>query len=286
MAEYYKFIHDETELRWFYDHCIYPLERDESFFISLAARNKALTEEERKYYNLGRTEMYGKCVIRHDDWNSIIKHIRRYECNKEGYLTKNNVPYPEKCITVYWNINPSNVRQVIHEEQLKILELQDELVNSSLKGSKDGIDSAFYKLRKIFDTTISLYARHRGTYHWMDFDLDVDKEQLAANIERIHDVMADKVGKGNFVMIDTKGGMHIMVRKAVIKFNPNEIIMVLQEIFPDNKEIIKNDNEMIPLVGTIQGGYNVTVLNKDDFTEIIQRPQKQMFKELTSKQDV
>ena len=40
-----------------------PLNMDEVYFISLSARNKYLTQEERDEYSLGRTEMFAREII-------------------------------------------------------------------------------------------------------------------------------------------------------------------------------------------------------------------------------
>jgi len=36
------------------------LQKDEVYFVSLSARNKLLTPEERSFYSLGRTEMFAR----------------------------------------------------------------------------------------------------------------------------------------------------------------------------------------------------------------------------------
>jgi hypothetical protein len=248
------------------------LKRDEVFFFSLSARNKALTEDEREQYKLGRSEMFHRVIIRHDSCEMILRHIYRCETNKNGFLTNANLPYPDKCLTLYWNINPSNVRKVLYAQQQLIIDLQDELINASLKMSNEAIAEAFYKIKKSYDSTLSLYQTNTGTRYWIDFDLDVEKELLNNHYTTIHKFLVEKIGLGNFVCIDTKGGMHILIRKKCIKFNPDEITKnILSIIYGDKHienikgEIIRNKNEMIPLPGTIQCNYNVKVLNKDDF---------------------
>ena len=88
MSDYYKIIYSEDELKWFFDHCVPSLKKDEVFFCSLSARNKYLTEEERETLGLGRTEMMSKTIIRHDSWERFLEHIHRLECHKKGLLTK------------------------------------------------------------------------------------------------------------------------------------------------------------------------------------------------------
>jgi len=274
MDEFYKYIYDENEIKWFYDYCIPKLKQDEVFFFSLSARNKALNEKERELYQIGRNEMFNKMIIRHDSFEMLLRNLYRSETNKKAFLTNANFPFPDKCLTLYWNINPTNVRRVIFEEQKLIMELQEELINSALKGNSSSIDSAFYKIRKLYDMTLSLYQTNTGTYYWLDFDIDAEKKLIKEQYGNIHTFMAEKVGIENFVFIDTKNGMHILVRKKCLRFNPDEICKNIKTIlYGENVdsitikgEIMRNKNEMIPLPGTLQGMYEVKVLNKNDFT--------------------
>ena len=80
--EHYKIIADEKELKWFYDHCVHPLKRNEAYAFCLASRHKKLTDEERKGTGLGRSEMLdpillmnvGRKVSVHT--NVIRKHLQ------------------------------------------------------------------------------------------------------------------------------------------------------------------------------------------------------------------
>jgi hypothetical protein len=267
MFEYYHFLEDENELKWFYDHCIPSLKEDEVFFLSLSARNKQLSEEERKFYSLGRSEMFGKQVIRKDSYETIFEHVLRYESRIGSWQTRINKPIPQKCMIVYWNINPSSTRKVITDTFEHINELQGELTNAALKNSKVAIDSAFHKIKKYFDSIVSLYARNEGTKYWLDIDVDVEKKEFQYNYLSIHYYLLSKLGIGNFVEIETKGGIHILVKRIAIKFNPQEIVDEISKIFQDAKDININHNAMIPLPGTNQAGFTVRILNKDEFVK-------------------
>ena len=90
-------------------------------------------------------------------------------------------------------------------------------------------------------------------------------------------------GKGNYVIIDTSGGYHILVKTSAIRCNPNIFCKRVEDIYNtavkagmepylDDKgnckfECIVNDSQIpgLPLPGTYQYGRPVTVLNKEDF---------------------
>jgi|GEM_PF-860898 len=107
--ETYKFMHSQEELRWWWDYGVPPLKPNEIYFLSLSCRNKSLTEEERQYYQCGRSEMFAKQQIRHDTWEDFLKHVKRFEVRRDAYLTKSGVPFPQKSLVVYWNLTPIDV---------------------------------------------------------------------------------------------------------------------------------------------------------------------------------
>jgi hypothetical protein len=270
VSEYYKIIADIDELKWFWEYIVPPLDKDSVYFMSLSARNKMLSKEEREYFGLGRTEMIHKQILRKDDYDFFIERLRRYECNIEGLLTKNKLPIPQKTLVVYWNLIPTSVRKCIADSQKLIIDLQEELTNAALKNSIDAIDSAYHKLRKAFDSTISLYARNFGPKTWVDFDVDIThNEEFIATLKK---EMQIKCGLGNYAILKSYGGYHVLVKKDIIKWNPNDIINIISIICETlniiSKEIIKNDNYMIPLPGTFMyKEFIPTIINKEDFSK-------------------
>ena len=98
-------------------------------------------------------------------------------------------------------------------------------------------------------------------------------------------ILMEMFGKGNFVIVDTSGGYHVLVKTSAIKFNPHEFCFYTElmykyaveeskteEPYLDEKgnckfECVVNDSQIpgLPLPGTYQYGRPVTVLNKEDF---------------------
>jgi len=92
-----------------------------------------------------------------------------------------------------------------------------------------------------------------------------------------------RFGKGNYVIVDTSGGYHILVKTSAIKSNPHDFCKEVEAIYKqgvadgyqeylDEKgvckfECIVNDSQIpgLPLPGTYQYDRPVTVLNKEDF---------------------
>jgi len=277
--QYYRFIYDRNEIEWFYKFAVPRVEQDKVLFWSLSARNKTLNEEERKVFMLGRSEMFKKSVIRKNGFSYFMENLLSAECNKQGMLTKSRLPYPQKCLRLYWNLNPTSVRKVIFEQQRMINEYNEEMIAAALKRSEAAIESAFHKIRRIFDATLSLYASAQAERMWADFEIDIDKEELNKeeyfNFEkRSRNFLTEKIGKKNFLIVTSPGGLHFPVKKNALRFNPQIITDGLSDLAKDCGlsiiECIRNKNEMIILPGTYayradESLASPVVLNKDDF---------------------
>jgi len=278
-SRHYQFIYDCGEIEWFYKYAVPRIEEDRVLFWSLSARNKLLSDEERKTYKLGRSEMMKKTVIRKNGFSFFIESLRSAECHKDGMLTNARVPYPQKCLRLYWNLNPTSVRKVIFEQQRLINEYNEEMIAAALKRSDAAIESAFHKMRRIFDATLSLYASASAERMWADFEIDIEKDELVKdeyykfeNLSR--NFLTEKIGRKNFLLVTSPGGLHFPVKKDALRFNPQEITDGISRLAKDCGlsiiECIRNKNEMIALPGTYafraDGSLAVpVVLNKDDF---------------------
>ena len=134
-----------------------------------------------------------------------------------------------------------------------------------------------------------LYLRfcfHTCMGYWMDFDIDVPKwfKEDVIYYDCLKGLFTGNFGLSNFVIIDTSGGYHILVRTSAIKSNPHNICKEVEAIYKlgitrdgkseylDEKgnckfECIVNDSQIpgLPLPGTYQYGKKVRVINKEDF---------------------
>ena len=277
----YKFIHDEKELKNFFNIIVPPLKDFEVFFTSLSCRKKYLSEEERDKYHITRAEMFDRKIIRKKEWSRFLRSIKKYETNEGSYLSKNNLSIPSHCLVIYWNINPSYSLKALKEFQGKIVDWQYEIVNGNFISYKD-------KFNKIDVELMNCYQRNRGTKYWLDIDFDVPKEFNAPEI--LSDYLFSK--ELQYYWVDTKSGYHLLIDRNTLTFNPNDIcsrgLSDLKAYFKDmirskvdyNKplhlleeeidekaniecgkcEIMVNKNEMIPLPFCYQGDYPVKVL--------------------------
>lgn len=276
----FKIVANEEELLFFHENILPPLLPTEVYFLSLSSRNKYLTEEEKKVYELGRNEMFAKTIVRDSTWERFIRAIRRLECDERGYTTKNDMPIPQKSLVCYININPSNTIKALNEFNKITNEYMFELANTAI-GGKDQ-ENILNRINKIDNNLMTCYQTATGTKYWIDFDLDVSKAWKPYNDPTITQWLEAKgITKGHYYWIATKSGYHLLLDKQKIKFNPFQLVELLTNRYANDFieytlkycpeqypgackfEIIKNDNAMIPMPGTFQGEYPVRIINKN-----------------------
>lgn len=324
--DHYKVLADEEELKWFYDHCVFPLKRNEAYAFCLSLRKKKLNEEDLKS-PLGRVEMLDPQVVLtdkdgHTSYERFRKGVRMYECHKEAYIFGGRT-LPAKGMVCYFHINPCDELKVIkdlkgyiniHEQELidsamRDVERANEIANIGndlrsfcdaepsltaidhmekrikalkCKTNESGTAQSLYKMCKSLSKMKRLQFDNVGTKYWVDFDMDLNDEGLLFRevIEKMwYDFCLNKLGKGNFAMVETNGGYHTIVKTDVIHWNPNNFIMEFLCTEVPNpkgkilartpsgliKELEYNNNAMIPVPGTYQYGFVVRVVNKGDF---------------------
>lgn len=257
-----------------------------------------------------------KDASRKDDpeiWNfdNFIKTLRRFNVDKLAYTTALGEPIPEKTLAVIFYVNPGDDMKVCRKFVDEYMTV-DEAISKAMLNGKSVSDNyqSFQWFGKAESTIKHLKANQKGSRYWMDFDIDVPKwfkdahsEKVGARDYALNDAWQGKsgyesymrfylklkeelnntFGKGNYVIVDTSGGYHVLVKTSAIKSNPHDFCKKAETIykeglklgFPeylDEKgnckfECIVNDSQIpgLPLPGTYQYDRPVTVLNKEDF---------------------
>ena len=118
---------------------------------------------------------------------------------------------------------------------------------------------------------------------WKDNHVQLNKECYLAPYTEMLDTFNKTYGKGNYVVIDTSGGYHVLVKTNAIYDNPHDICKEVQNIYTRMVDVgaepyinekgeckfecVINDSQIpgLPLPGTYQYGREVRVLNKEDF---------------------
>jgi hypothetical protein len=221
------------------------LKNDECYFISLSCRNKYLSNEERDFYGLGRTEMFARNIIRKkEDFEYVLSKL---ESTLQYKLTKNKQKIPEKALVVYININPSSMIKAYFNLMKEMnQELHD--ITFALQNNKQPNYSGIHLLDRKLMNCIQK-ARSRKVF--IDIDFDVKTQELV-NTFRISLNMNEII----YHIVKTKSGYHVLINLDSMKdkkFNLNELVGFLnEEAKKENGEVIINTNGMIPIPGILQ----------------------------------
>lgn len=296
MKETYSVIADEKELEWFFNHVIQKPNINESYLACFVCRHKKLTDEEKLTIGLSRrnAEFLAHQSFRlnsKQEWKfrNFLQTLKRFEVNKEAYVTENDLPLPEKCLVTLFYVNPSDDIKVCERFVAEYNENCEAIIKAHM-AQKD-IPSCLTGYRWFTNASNRikhLQANVKGTKHWTDYDIDVPiwwKSDMEV-YQGMLSIIEKHYKKGTYVIIKTTGGYHVLVRCSAIKTDPHNLCKDMTEFYEmlvktknkpryldDNGvekfECILNDSQIpgVPLPGTVQYNNLVTVLNKEDFNE-------------------
>lgn len=222
---------------------------DEVLFVSLSARNKYLTEQERRATGLGRTEMFERKIIHDMSVHSFLDVIKRYEIERSVYKSRAGQVIPYHALRVYMNINPSSMMKATSAFIQNVLLMQNEALLS------DGKHLQYVKTMQKADSYFKKFIqKSRGTKLFVDFDFDWIPEYAQQAYDWIQEqFVAPLLNIGaDVAKIKSGGGVHVVIRVNSLSgcgkdINPYTLIKTApQELF---SEATLNSNEMIPLPG-------------------------------------
>ena len=316
LKEVYDIVSDTAELKWFFDHVIQKPQINEAYTAVFVSRHKKLTKEEQEDIGLTRKEAEFLAVetfrLAHfkdalyqneNNWtfDNYLKHLRRLEVNKDAYTTSKGLPLPTKTLSTIFYVNPCDNIKVCREFFNQYLDVTQSISKAMLNGKTTADNLQSYQWFDNAESNLKhLRANQKGTRYWLDFDIDVPawfkntKDQdvyappkathfITGYYKQMIDYLNEAFGKGNYVIVDTAGGYHILVRASAIKADPHNFCRDMQLVYQqamtygeepyvdekgNNKfECVVNGSQIpgLPLPGTYQYGRQVTVLNKSDF---------------------
>ena len=311
-VECYNCIADEDELHWFFDHVIMRPQVNESYSAVFVSRHKKLTKEEQEEFGLTRKEAEflatqtfrlrnikdGSSKNDSTLWTfeQFLQRVKRFNVDKGAYTTSTGLPIPEKTLAIIFYVNPCDDMKVCKKFVEEYNDVNEAITKAMLNGKTTAENYQSYQWFGNAESNIKhLKANQKGSRYWMDFDIDVPKWFKTHTYKNVHDedrtyyqwmksTFELAFGKGNYVIIDTSGGYHVLVKTSAIKSNPHNICHEIESIYSvatsicgeepylDEKgqckfECIVNDSQIpgLPLPGTYQYDRPVTVLNKEDF---------------------
>lgn len=252
MKNYGRLVKDVEQFEYFVNEVLPPLKEGEVYFLSLSARNKYLNEEEREQYKLSRTEMFSRTLC-YGDWEYAMKKMASTLTYK---TTKSGLPFPEKALVVYVNINPSNVPLAAMKFSASVNKIAEEMVRSYMVGSGNPNLKSLDKAERMLLNEIQ---KTTGTRHYFDIDVDSKEKQDVEVLTAVLDAYDVK-----YHQVNTVGGAHIFVNRESLKQSKlknlhEQVKKVNDKLKTLGGECVFNSNAMSPLVGTFQAGALVTL---------------------------
>lgn len=253
-------VHDEMEIRTFFNR-ILPSEwkKTDGAFISLAARRKYVPEG--LEINLGhRPEMLDRDVIRTRDIEEYIAKIRRYDC-PFGYVDVNGHPIPQECMAVYVNIHLSDSIAAWRRTKEKIAEVDAEIAAHAFNGGWN-LEHISRQVRNLSGIWLTQMQNSYSKKRWIDYDIDLIHHSYRKAVEDTVSAIFLTMKLPLPVMIATRGGIHVLLNTETALFskdvNPETILVELRhQLDGKTTEVVRNENGMVPLPGTMQGGFPV-----------------------------
>jgi hypothetical protein len=254
----YELIYDEEQVLKFL-RLLKPLVNDESYFLSMSGRNKYLTEEERIAFDLGRTEMFARKLVKRDLTGKLspeqmfLRTLKSMQVSDGGYTTRTGKGMPMKCLVVYANINPVSgfkALRMFYEKTTAFL--FDTCTNPNASDRINSLDTLL----------MNCYQKSRSEKYLIDIDFDIPNDDHGILENFCNELV--KIGVV-FNTIKTHSGFHVLLKRDTIKFNYTVLIKAAHEdavkfYGKDHVEVVINTNEMVPIPGTLQAGTKVHFL--------------------------
>lgn len=292
-------IWSKNEIIKFYDNVISCDRSDRPLnavdFFCVAARKKYMTEEQKKFTNLGDTCMMQKTVLKESDFVKFYSKIQQVDATLDYMLDRDSNYLPRSCMTFYMNVNHTDIFKSIKQFKHLLADWDYDMYSfangTSAKKAKE-ISKQFKTIQnnllKSFQDPIN---NMKG---WIDIDCDIDiaeedsykKERCAKLVkETLSQIFRDKADSNNIILpyiIETHGGIHILVHSSSISMynkylskiftgkqlannvmKVETIIKDVESILQSNdvsiKELKVNQNAAVPIPGTLQGEFKVKI---------------------------
>ena len=284
-------IWSEDEALRFYNGIVgeRPAEESETDFICLAARKKYMTDGQRAECSLGDTCMMGKTILKEHDEAKFLSVLHRLDAQLDWFTDLRGNMIPRSCFAFYMNINHTLVPKAVADFKKELAEYDMEIACALANHGKSG--PATVKMKNVENRLKKAFQNPSNqTDGWIDIDMDIEKtggdegtkiRALVAGLEQADlDGNAIECLMRGIRVIETRGGYHVLVGRTALKsvnstlakslpaskikdhvLTADRIARELEAHYTQHgvavKEIGINQNRMVPVPGTMQGGFEV-----------------------------
>lgn len=282
--EYESLIWSEEQLTKFYEiFCSEPSPYHTDFFC-LAARKKYMTEAQKREINLGDTCMMFKTILKNYDVKKFISKVKQADAAASFFTDRDGNYIPRSCYTFYMNVNKTNVLKAVKDfkDQLNLWDY--DLATTILFNNTTKKENIGKQIKTVQNSLLKSFQDPKNVEgSWLDIDCDIGvvDEETAKTFKK---EMIELLGGTDVYILCTHGGVHIIFSKELMSsYNkhiaemypknemktyiiaPNRILLYVQKMIEtfcpgrDIKEIKFNQNMAVPMPGTLQGGFPVSI---------------------------
>lgn len=258
----YNIIYDEKLVQQFFEAISVPLHNDEVYWMCLANRRKYLSDDQKAVLLSGDTTMLVKRIINKADGSYFVNQLKSLEVPYGCYRGTNDAVFTGDGFVAYCNLNPSNIISATN----KLMHTVTDWYTEALKTNSDHSRNNFFHINSEFSKDVQCSTSRRI---WLDIDIDFACsnyiQSFALTLAQMFPQLNDAA-----LMVFTHGGIHYVInlQKAVFdkSFNPPSIVEIITSSQDKAffKEVKVNKALMVPIAGTYQGGYKVSMLKQSD----------------------
>lgn len=244
----YEIIQDQQSLEEFIDWLPDTLP-NEQYFVSLMARKKYDNPSDPSGLTTDKSQLKSFTSTK----ERLIEKLRQLECEFGCYRFKDK-PIPQNNLAVYITPNPRDLKRAG-------INLLKELAN------KIASDDSTYNPKSLALSCIQTTSTRKI---YFDVDIDLNNPQPYSLFESIQlrreikEKLEMVINKDCLTFIRTRGGMHCLIELEKIHnefkknwYNKiNNLTKPPEEHYKDNRyNVTMNSDNLLPLVGCIQGNY-------------------------------
>ena len=282
--EYESLIYSEKQLVTFYNTFFSQADPFYTDFFCLAARKKYMTEEQKRAINLGDTCMMFKTILKEYDVNKFLSKIKQADASASFFTDRDGNYIPRSCFAFYMNINKTNVLKAIKEFKDQLNCWEYDLTSAVLFNNTNKRENLSKQIKTVQNDLLKSFQDPKNVEGpWVDIDCDIGvvSEEIAIKYK---EKLMDYLSGTDVYIIRTHGGCHIVFDKTLISSynrhlaevcSPREMkgkVITFESLIEYVRKMVSKDfsksviteikynqNLAVPIPGTLQGGFPVSI---------------------------